>query len=56
MLVLAFVTIFCLAAGKEIPQSVDSLLTAFIGFIGYYFGKSTALDGAEVRKEEHTKR
>lgn len=44
IVVLAFVVIYCLITGREIPQSANSIITAFIGFLGYYFGKSTALD------------
>lgn len=44
ILVLSFVVIYCIITGRDIPQSVNSIITAFIGFLGYYFGKSTALE------------
>ena len=52
MAVLAFVTVFCLVTGSEIPASVNAVTTAFIGFIGYYFGKSTAIEGLDLNKNE----
>lgn len=42
--ILSVVVLICLFTGKEIPQSINNIISAFIGYIGYYFGKSTALD------------
>lgn len=44
IVILAFVVVYCLATGADIPEKVQSILTAFVGFLGYYFGKSTALE------------
>ncbi|MDR0930431.1 MAG: hypothetical protein LBM38_01610 [Clostridiales bacterium] len=42
MCVLVFVAIYGYLNGNN----VDTVITAFISWIGYYFGKSTALEGA----------
>lgn len=42
--VLAFVVVFCLIGSVDVPDSVNAIIMALIGYIGYYFGKSTALD------------
>jgi len=55
MFTLVFIVVFCLVTEYEIPQTIQPIITLFGGFIGYYFGKSTALEGAETngeRKEE----
>ena len=46
-LVLAFMVVFCLVTNRDIPQSINAVTTSFIGFIGYYFGKSTAIEGSK---------
>ena len=47
IITLAFSVGFCLVTGREIPPTANTIITALIGFVGYYFGKSTALEGVE---------
>jgi hypothetical protein len=44
MIVLSAVALYCLVTGSAIPDSIQAIITSFVGYIGYYFGKSTALD------------
>jgi hypothetical protein len=53
MCILAFVSVYSMVTGKDMPPSAHTIVTALIGYIGYYFGKSTALDGTD--KERQTK-
>ena len=46
MAVLVFVVVFVALTSTSLPPQADVIITACIGWIGYYFGKSTALDGA----------
>lgn len=41
---LVFVASWTMIAQVEIPSTTSIIITAFIGWIGYYFGKSTAQD------------
>ncbi|MBC7765827.1 MAG: hypothetical protein H7Y41_05020 [Hyphomonadaceae bacterium] len=50
--VLTFVVIYCILTRKEIPQSSMTIITAMIGYIGYYFGKATALEMPKEKVED----
>jgi len=44
MAVLAFVVLYGMIKCVDIPDTINSVVIALVGYIGYYFGKSTALD------------
>jgi len=50
--VLAFTSIYCTVMNVDIPSSANMIVSSLIGFVGYYFGKSTALDGSEKAAKE----
>jgi len=51
--ILGFVVVYCLVFEKTIPQEINAILTAFIGFIGYHFGKSTVQDGVQSAQADY---
>ena len=47
MVTLIFLVIYCTIKGVDIPNNINGIIIAFVGWIGYYFGKSTALDNPQ---------
>ena len=43
--VMAIVVLVCMFRGIEVPPSVNAIITIMAGWIGFYYGKSTALEG-----------
>lgn len=56
MATVIFVLVYSVVTKTEITDSSHGLLTILTGYIGYYFGKSTALDRPDKGEEYYVQR
>jgi|GEM_PF-6945948 len=48
ILIIGVIAVITTITGNEVPESARMIITALMTFVGYYFGKSTALDMPSV--------
>ena len=48
ILIIGVIAVITTITGNEVPESTRMIVTALMTFVGYYFGKSTALDVPSV--------